>query len=72
MNGRTWTADDTTTLRRMARAGYSDGEIAQHLGFCRETVTRRRLCLGYTAGPKTGRRWMIRHHWSATPAALCA
>jgi IS30 family transposase len=41
-NGRTWTADDTATLSRMARAGYSDGEIAQHLGFCRETVTRRR------------------------------
>lgn len=55
-NGRTWTPDDTATLRRMARAGYSDGEIAQHLGYCRETVTRRRLCLGYTAGPKTGRR----------------
>jgi hypothetical protein len=72
MRGRTWTPDDTATLRRMARAGYSDGEIAQHLGYCRETVTRRRLCLGYTAGPKTGRRWMIRHHWSATPAALCA
>jgi hypothetical protein len=53
---RTWTPDDSATLRRMARAGYSDGEIAQHLGFCRETVTRRRLCLGYTAGPKTGRR----------------
>jgi IS30 family transposase len=42
MRGRTWTPDDTATLRRMARAGYSDGEIAQHLGFCRETVTRRR------------------------------
>lgn len=72
MRGRAWTPDDTAILRRMARAGYSDGEIAEHLGYCRETVTRRRLCLGYTAGPKTGRRWMIRHHWSATPAALCA
>ena len=72
MNGRTWTADDTTTLRRMAGAGYSDGEIASHLGFARETVTRRRLCLGYTAGPKTGRRWLIRYHHCAMPAALCA
>jgi IS30 family transposase len=42
MRNRTWTPDDTATLRRMARAGYSDGEIAQHLGYCRETVTRRR------------------------------
>ncbi len=55
-NGRTWTPDDSATLRRMAGAGYSDGEIAQHLGFCRETVTRRRLCLGYTASLKIGRR----------------
>lgn len=72
MNGRLWTADDTATLRRMAGAGYSDGEIASHLGFARETVTRRRLCLGYTAGPKSGRRRMMRHYWNATPAALYA
>lgn len=72
MNGRTWTPDDTATLKRMAGAGYSDGEIAQHLGFCRETVTRRRLCLGYTAGPKSGRRRLIRYHWNAMPATLCA
>ena len=45
MNGRPWTPDDTARLRRMAVAGYSDGEIAQHLGFCRETVTRRRASL---------------------------
>jgi hypothetical protein len=72
MNGRTWTPDHTATLKRMAGAGYSDGEIAQHLGFCRETVTRRRLCLGYTAGPKIGRRRLIRYHWNAMPATLCA
>jgi len=42
MRGKAWTSDDTARLRRMATAGYSDGEIAQHLGFCRETVTRRR------------------------------
>ena len=41
-NGRTWTPEDSARLRRMAGAGYSDGEIARHLGFCRETVTRRR------------------------------
>ena len=45
MNGRTWTADDTATLRRMAGAGYSDGEIASYLGFARETVTRRRATM---------------------------
>jgi hypothetical protein len=42
MRGHTWTPDHTATLKRMAGAGYSDGEIARHLGFCRETVTRRR------------------------------
>ena len=60
-NGRTWTPDDSARLRRMAQAGYSDGEIARHLGFCRETVTRRRLCLGYTASLKLGwRRRFVR------------
>lgn len=72
MRGSTWTTDHTATLKRMAGAGYSDGEIARHLGFCRETVTRRRLCLGYTAGPKSGRRRLIRHHWIATTVTLCA
>ena len=50
MNGRPWTADDTATVRRMAGAGYSDGEIAQHLGFCRETVTRRRAAFHIERG----------------------
>ena len=50
MNGRTWTPDHTATLKRMAGAGYSDGEIAQHLGFCRETVTRRRASLHIERG----------------------
>jgi orotate phosphoribosyltransferase-like protein len=61
LNGRTWTPDDTATLRRMAQAGYSDGEIASHLNFARETVTRRRLCLGYAASLKLGwRRRLVR------------
>lgn len=61
MNGRPWNADDTATLKRMACAGYSDGEIAKHLGFCRETVTRRRLAQGFTASLKLGwRRRFIR------------
>jgi ribosomal protein L16/L10AE len=34
----------------MAEAGYSDGEIAQHLGFCRETVTRRRAAFRIERG----------------------
>jgi hypothetical protein len=34
----------------MARAGYTDGEIAQHLGFCRETVTRRRAAFHIERG----------------------
>jgi hypothetical protein len=46
----------------MAGAGYSDGEIAAHLGFCRETVTRRRLMLGYAASLKLGwRRRFVRN-----------
>ena len=72
MRGKIWTPEHAATLKRMAAAGYTDAEIARHLGFCRETVTRRRLCLGYTAGPKTGRRRLIRYHWIVAPAALYA
>lgn len=50
MNGKPWTAAHTATLKRMAGAGYTDGEIAQHLGFCRETVTRRRAALHIERG----------------------
>lgn len=61
MSGRAWTQEATATLKRMAAAGYTDGEIADHLGYCRETVTRRRLCLGYTASLKLGwRRRIVR------------
>ena len=31
-NGRPWSPADTATLRRMARAGYTDGEIGRHIG----------------------------------------
>lgn len=62
MNGRPWTSDDTATLKRMTCAGYTDAEIAEHLRFARETVTRRRLALGYTASLKIGwRRRLVRH-----------
>jgi len=29
--GRAWTADDDTTLKRLATAGYSDAEISAHM-----------------------------------------
>ena len=39
---RPWSPADTATLTRMARAGYSDGEIGQHLGRDRSEVGRKR------------------------------
>ena len=72
MRGRTWTPEDSARLRRMAGAGYSDGEIARHLGFTRETITRRRLAMGHTAGMKTGRRRMVRFGWSAMSVTIHA
>lgn len=42
MNGRAWTAEHTATLRRMARAGYTNAEIAKQTGHCPETVRRQR------------------------------
>lgn len=47
---RKWTADEEATLRRMAGAGYSDGEIARHLCRQREVVCRHRIALGIRPG----------------------
>lgn len=42
VNGRAWTAEHTAVLLRMARAGYTNAEIAAHTGHCVETVRRQR------------------------------
>ena len=47
---RAWTTDDRATLRRMAAAGYSDAEIARHLGRDRRTVCDQRHALGVQPG----------------------
>lgn len=46
---RPWTTEATSTLRRMALAGYTDGEIARHLGYAAITVFYRRSALGIGA-----------------------
>lgn len=43
-------ADEDATIRRLARAGHSDVEIAHHLGWDRQRVRRRRLALGIETG----------------------
>lgn len=41
-NGRPWTADDLATLRRLARGGHSDREIAELLDRDRTAVVKKR------------------------------
>lgn len=48
-NGRKWTGEDTATLRRMVRAGYTDAEIGRHTGHAAVTVFYRRQTLGLEA-----------------------
>lgn len=50
MNGRAWTEDELSTLRRLAAAGLSDGEIGAALGRAREIVLRKRKDLGVRPG----------------------
>lgn len=50
MTPRPWTDADRATLARMARAGYSDAEIARHLGRDRRTVCDQRRKAGIAAG----------------------
>lgn len=47
---REWTADDTATLQRMSRAGYSDLSIADHLDRDRAYITRKRQGLKILPG----------------------
>lgn len=41
-----WTPDNDAVIRRMASSGYSDVEIARHLGRLADVVSRRRRELG--------------------------
>jgi len=50
MNGRAWTADELSALRRLVAAGLTDGEIGGALGRARETVLRKRKELRLQAG----------------------
>ena len=50
MTGRAWTPEATATLKRMAQAGYSDGEIARHLGRDRTCILRKRQRLRISPG----------------------
>jgi hypothetical protein len=50
VNGRAWTPEATATLKRMARAGYTDGEIARHLGRDRTCILRKRQRLRISPG----------------------
>ncbi len=45
MNGRAWTADELSTLRRLVASGLTDGEIGDALGRAREVVQRKRKAL---------------------------
>lgn len=47
---RPWTTAETGTLRRMAQAGYSDAEIAEHISRDRCVVRRKRVDMGIRPG----------------------
>lgn len=54
MNGTPFTAAHADTLRRMAKAGYTDGEIARHLGRGRPFICRKRHQLQIERGFSSG------------------
>lgn len=49
-NGREWTGDDDSTLKRMAGAGYTDAEIAEHMKRDRDLIGRKRRDLKLRPG----------------------
>ncbi len=50
MNGKPWGSDDDATVRRMAGAGYSDAEIARHMGRDRDLIGRHRRGMNVRPG----------------------
>lgn len=52
MRGKTWTDQDTETLRRMSALYHTDEEIAKVTGHCRWTVRRQRSSRGFQTCPK--------------------
>lgn len=50
MNGRGWSDDDLTALRRLVAAGWTDARIGVALGRARETVQRKRAALRLEPG----------------------
>lgn len=54
-----WTADEIGTLRRLAAAGYTDGEIAERLRRSRAEIQGKRHRLGITAGMSPGLKGML-------------
>lgn len=49
-NGRPWTGEDDATVKRMAQAGYSDAEIARHMGRDRDVIGLKRRGLNIRPG----------------------
>lgn len=45
-NGRPWTEENSKTLRTLAEMGLDDGMIAKQMGYCVDTIQRRRSALG--------------------------
>jgi hypothetical protein len=61
------------TIRRMAKAGYSDSEIGEHIGRDRQFVGRRRRELGIQPGqPPAIRAMMARLHLRRLCARVAA
>lgn len=50
MRGREWTFGEVATLRRMAKAGYTDGEIGRHLQRARTCICEKRKELDIPSG----------------------
>lgn len=63
MNGRAWTADELSTLRRLVASGLTDGEIGDALGRAREVVQRKRAALRLEPGQSeamTAASWRLK------------
>jgi len=68
MNGRGWSAEDLSALRRLVAAGWTDARIGEALGRARETVQRKRTALRLEPGQSEAMTGAVRRLKTQRPA----
>lgn len=59
-NGRAWSSDEISKLRRLVASGLTDAQIGEDMDRDKEVVRRKRVCLDLEPGQISGMRYVLR------------